>query len=143
MLILDDHSEKKLEELVKVSEEYNRTLREACAGIPRIIPDRATLLWHALNEEIRRREEKIAKLKGEDVDDEATEEVLQNACSELMKEYEEYNQLMAKLYEEEILPATIPGLLISSVKNATLEMRESNKMLKRIKKGKEEHDVQG
>lgn len=59
--------------------------------------------------------------------------VLSRACSELKKEYDQYNQLMEEIYDEELLPATIPELLISSVQRATLEMQEINKNLQHTK----------
>ena len=59
--------------------------------------------------------------------------MLRRACSELKKEYDQYNQLMEEIYDEELLPATIPELLISSVKGATAEMHEINKNLQHTK----------
>lgn len=59
--------------------------------------------------------------------------VLSRVCSELKKEYDQYNQLMEEIYDEELLPATIPELLISSVKRATAEMHEINKNLQHTK----------
>lgn len=131
MLILDGASENKLTELVKVSEELNETLREYYPGVHKIIPDRAALIWCAIDDEIAKRQDQIDKIlntkKG------AEQIVLRRACSELKKEYEQYNQLMEELYGEELLPATIPELLIGSVKRATLEMKESNQTLQNIK----------
>ena len=124
MLILDGASENKLTELVKVSEELNETLR-------------AALIWCAIDGEIAKRQDQIDKIlntkKG------AEQIVLRRACSELKKEYEQYNQLMEELYGEELLPATIPELLIGSVKRATLEMKESNQTLQNIKEAMKEH----
>lgn len=40
---------------------------------------------------------------------------------------------MEEVYNEELLPATIPELLISSVQRATLEMQEINKNLQHTK----------
>ena len=110
MLILDGASENKLTELVKVSEELNETLGEYYPGVHKIIPDRAALIWCAIDGEIAKRQDQIDKIlntkKG------AEQIVLRRACSELKKEYEQYNQLMEELYGEELLPATIPELLI-------------------------------
>lgn len=137
MLILDGASENKLTELVKVSEELNETLKEYYPGVHKIIPDRATLIWCAIDGEIAKRQDQIDKIlntkKG------AEQIVLRRACSELKKEYEQYNQLMEELYGEELLPATIPELLIGSVKRATLEMKESNQTLQNIKEAMKEH----
>lgn len=137
MLILDRSSEGKLEELVKVTIELNTVLRENGMLARRGTPDRATLLWHAMEEEIARRKDKINKIcsigKG------AEQEVLRHACLELKKEYDRYNELMEELYGEELLPATIPELLISSVKRATIEMQESNRTLLGIKGAMKSH----
>lgn len=131
MLILDGASENKLTELVKVSEELNETLREYYPGVHKIIPDRAALIWCAIDGEIAKRQDQIDKIlntkKG------AEQIVLRRACSELKKEYDQYNQLMKEIYDEELLPATIPELLISSVKRATAEMHEINKNLQHTK----------
>ena len=40
---------------------------------------------------------------------------------------------MEEVYNEELLPATIPELLIGSVQRATLEMQEINKNLQHTK----------
>lgn len=130
MLILDGASENKLEELVKVSEELNETIRESYPEVHKVIPDRGTLLWMAIDEEINRRKDKIDQIKEKKG---AEQEVLRRACRELKKEYELYDQLMEELYGEELLPATIPELLIGSVKRATREMKESNQTLQNIK----------
>ncbi len=131
MLILDGASENKLEELVKVSEELNETIRESYPEVHKVIPDRGTLLWMAIDEEINRRKDKIDQIKEKKKG--AEQEVLRRACRELKKEYELHNQLMEELYGEEILPATIPELLIGSVKRTTMEMKESNQTLQNIK----------
>ena len=131
MLILDGASENKLNELVKVSEELNETLREYYPGVHKIIPDRAALIWCAIDGEIAKRQDQIDKIlntkKG------AEQIVLRRACSKLKKEYDQYNQLMEEVYNEELLPATSPELLISSVQRATLEMQEINKNLQHTK----------
>ena len=131
MLILDGESENKLTELVKVSEELNETLREYYPGVHKIIPDRAARIWCAIDGEIAKRQDQIDKIlntkKG------AEQIVLRRACSKLKKEYDQYNQLMEEVYNEELLPATIPELLISSVQRATLEMQEINKNLQHTK----------
>lgn len=54
-------------------------------------------------------------------------------CGELKAEYDQYNQLMEEVYNEELLPATIPELLIRSVQRETLEMQEINKNLQHTK----------
>lgn len=137
MLILDRASENKLEELVLVSRKLNGILRENYPGVHKIEPDRAALLWCAIDDEIEKRQKQIDKILA--TESGAEQIVLRRACSELKKEYEQYNQLMEELYGEELLPATIPELLISSVKNATLEMKESNQTLQNIKEAMKEH----
>ena len=81
MLILDGASENKLTELVKVSEELNETLREYYPGVHKIIPDRAALIWCAIDGEIAKRQDQIDKIlntkKG------AEQIVLRRACREL------------------------------------------------------------
>lgn len=62
MLILDGASENKLTELVKVSEELNETLREYYPGVHKIIPDRAALIWCAIDGEIAKRQDQIDKI---------------------------------------------------------------------------------
>lgn len=131
MLILHDASERKLKELVTVSIELNKVLAEHCADAPKFAPDNANVLKDALDEVIARRKEQIDKIRKREKG--AEQIVLRRACSELKKEYEQYNQLMEELYGEELLPATIPELLIGSVKRATLEMKESNQTLQNIK----------
>lgn len=137
MLILERASEDKLEELVLVSRKLNGVLRENYPGVHKIEPDRAALLWCAIDGEIAKRQDQIDKILNTKHGAEQT--VLRRACSELKKEYDQYNQLMEELYGEELLPATIPELLISSVKKATLEMQESNRTLQNIKEAMEEH----
>ena len=137
MLILDRSSEGKLEELVKVTIELNRVLCENGMLARRGTPDRATLLWHAIEEEIARKKDEINWIK--ETNKGAEQEVLRHACLELKKEYDLYNKLMEELYGEELLPATIPELLISSVKRATLEMKESNRTLLNIKGAMKSH----
>lgn len=131
MLILDGASENKLTELVKVSEELNETLREYYPGVHKIEPDRAALLWCAIDDEIAKRQDQIDKILN--TKNGAEQIVLRRACSKLKKEYDQYNQLMEEVYNEELLPATIPELLISSVQRATLEMQEINKNLQHTK----------
>ena len=137
MLILDRASENKLEELVLVSRKLNGVLREIYPGVHKIEPDRAALLWCAIDDEIEKRQKQIDKILA--TESGAEQIVLRKACSELKKEYEQYNQLMEELYGEELLPATIPELLIGSVKRATLEMKESNQTLQNIKEAMKEH----
>ena len=137
MLILDRASENKLEELVLVSRKLNGVLREIYPGVHKIEPDRAALLWCAIDDEIEKRQKQIDKILA--TESGAEQIVLRRACSELKKEYEQYNQLMEELYGEELLPATIPELLIGSVKRATLEMKESNQTLQNIKETMKEH----
>jgi len=137
MLILDRASENKLEELVLVSRKLNGVLRENYPGVHKIEPDRAALLWCAIDDEIAKRQGQIDKILN--TKNGAEQIVLRRACSELKKEYDQYNQLMEELYGEELLPATIPELLIGSVKRATLEMKESNKTLQNIKEAMKEH----
>lgn len=137
MLILDRASENKLEELVLVSRKLNKVVREYCPGVHKIEPDRAALLWCAIDDEIEKRQKQIDKILA--TESGAEQIVLRRACSELKKEYEQYNQLMEELYGEELLPATIPELLIGSVKRATLEMKESNQTLQNIKEAMKEH----
>ena len=137
MLILDGASENKLEELVLVSRKLNGVLRENYPGVHKIEPDRAALLWCAIDDEIEKRQKQIDKILA--TESGAEQIVLRRACSELKKEYEQYNQLMEELYGEELLPATIPELLIGSVKRATLEMKESNQTLQNIKEAMKEH----
>lgn len=137
MLILDRASENKLEELVLVSRKLNGVLRENYPGVHKIEPDRAALLWCAIDDEIAKRQGQIDKILN--TKNGAEQIVLRRACSELKKEYEQYNQLMEELYGEELLPATISELLIGSVKRATLEMKESNQTLQNIKEAMKEH----
>ena len=137
MLILDRASENKLEELVLVSRKLNGVLREIYPGVHKIEPDRAALLWCAIDDEIEKRQKQIDKILA--TESGAEQIVLRRACSELKKEYEQYNQLMEELYGEELLPATIPELLIGSVKRATPEMKESNQTLQNIKEAMKEH----
>lgn len=54
MLILDRASENKLEELVLVSRKLNGVLRENYPGVHKIEPDRAALLWCAIDDEIEK-----------------------------------------------------------------------------------------
>lgn len=131
MLILDRASENKLEELVLVSRKLNGVLRENYPGVHKIEPDRAALLWCAIDDEIEKRQNQIDKILA--TENGAEQIVLSRACSELKKEYDQYNQLMEEIYDEELLPATIPELLISSVQRATLEMQEINKNLQHTK----------
>lgn len=131
MLILDRASENKLEELVLVSRKLNKVVREYCPGVHKIEPDRAALLWCAIDDEIEKRQKQIDKILA--TESGAEQIVLSRACSELKKEYDQYNQLMEEVYDEELLPATIPELLISSVQRATLEMQEINKNLQHTK----------
>lgn len=131
MLILDRASENKLEELVLVSRKLNGVLRENYPGVHKIEPDRAALLWCAIDDEIEKRQKQIDKILA--MESGAEKIVLSRACSELKKEYDQYNQLMEEIYDEELLPATIPELLISSVQRATLEMQEINKNLQHTK----------
>lgn len=137
MLILDRASENKLEELVLVSRKLNGVLRENYPGVHKIEPDRAALLWCAIDDEIEKRQKQIDKILA--TENGAEQIVLSRACSELKKEYDQYNQLMEEVYDEELLPATIPELLISSVKRATVEMQESNRTLQNIKEGMNAH----
>lgn len=131
MLILDRASENKLEELVLVSRKLNGVLRENYPGVHKIEPDRAALLWCAIDDEIEKRQKQIDKILATE---NGTEQiVLRRACRELKAEYDQYNQLMEEVYNEELLPATIPELLISSVQRATLEMQEINKNLQHTK----------
>ena len=131
MLILDRASENKLEELVLVSRKLNGVLRENYPGVHKIEPDRAALLWCAIDDEIAKRQGQIDKILN--TKNGAEQIVLRRACSELKEEYDQYNQLMEEVYNEELLPATIPELLISSVRRATLEMQEINKNLQYTK----------
>ena len=131
MLILDRVSENKLEELVLVSRKLNGILRENYPGVHKIEPDRAALLWCVIDGEIEKRQKQIDKILT--TENGAEQIVLSRACSELKKEYDQYNQLMEEVYNEELLPATIPELLISSVQRATLEMQEINKNLQHTK----------
>lgn len=131
MLILDRASENKLEELVLVSRKLNGVLRENYPGVHKIEPDRATLLWCAIDDEIEKRQKQIDKILA--TESGAEQIVLRRACRELKAEYDQYNQLMEEVYNEELLPATIPELLISSVQRATLEMQEINKNLQHTK----------
>lgn len=131
MLILDRASENKLEELVLVSRKLNGVLRENYPGVHKIEPDRAALLWCAIDDEIEKRQKQIDKILA--TESGAEQIVLRRACRELKKEYDQYNQLMEEVYNEELLPATIPELLISSVQRATLEMQEINKNLQHTK----------
>ena len=137
MLILDRASENKLEELVLVSRKLNGVLREHCPGVHKIEPDRAALLWCAIDDEIEKRQKQIDKILA--TENGAEQIVLRRACRELKAEYDQYNQLMEELYDEELLPATIPELLISSVRKATMEMQESNRTLQNIKEAMKEH----
>ena len=137
MLILDRASENKLEELVLVSRKLNGVLRENYPGVHKIEPDRVALLWCAIDDEIAKRQGQIDKILN--TKNGAEQIVLRRACSELKKEYDQYNQLMEEIYDEELLPATIPELLIGSVKRATLEMKESNQTLQNIKEAMKEH----
>ena len=57
MLILDRASENKLEELVLVSRKLNGVLRENYPGVHKIEPDRAALLWCAIDDEIEKKTE--------------------------------------------------------------------------------------
>ena len=131
MLILDRASENKLEELVLVSRKLNGVLRENYPGVHKIAPDRAALLWCAIDDEIEKRQKQIDKILA--TESGAEQIVLRRACRELKKEYDQYNQLMEEVYNEELLPATIPELLISSAQRATLEMQEINKNLQHTK----------
>ena len=131
MLILDRASENKLEELVLVSRKLNKVVREYCPGVHKIEPDRAALLWCAIDDEIEKRQKQIDKILT--TENGAEQIVLRRACRELKTEYDQYNQLMEEIYDEELLPATIPELLISSVKRATAEMHEINKNLQHTK----------
>ena len=131
MLILDRASENKLEELVLVSRKLNGVLRENYPGVHNIEPDRAALLWCAIDDEIEKRQKQIDKILA--TESGAEQIVLRRACRELKTEYDQYNQLMEEVYNEELLPATIPELLISSVQRATLEMQEINKNLQHTK----------
>lgn len=131
MLILDRASENKLEELVLVSRKLNGVLRENYPGVHKIEPDRAALLWCAIDDEIEKRQKQIDKILA--TESGAEQIVLRRACRDLQKEYDQYNQLMEEVYNEELLPATIPELLISSVQRATLEMQEINKNLQHTK----------
>ena len=131
MLILDRASENKLEELVLVSRKLNGVLRENYPGVHKIEPDRAALLWCAIDDEIAKRQGQIDKILN--TKNGAEQIVFRRACSELKKEYDQYNQLMEEIYDEELLPATIQELLISSVKRATAEMYEINKNLQHTK----------
>ena len=131
MLILDRASENKLEELVLVSRKLNGVLRENYPGVHKIEPDRAALLWCAIDDEIEKRQKQIDKILA--MESGAEQIALSRACSELKKEYDQYNQLMEEAYNEELLPATITELLISSVQRATLEMQEINKNLQHTK----------
>ena len=131
MLILERASEEKLEELVLLSRKLNGVLRENYPGVHKIEPDRAALLWCAIDGEIAKRQDQIDKILN--TKNGAEQIVLRRACSELKKEYNQYNQLMEELYDEGLLPATIPELLISAVKKATLEMQEINKDLQHTK----------
>lgn len=83
MLILDGASENKLTELVKVSEELNETLREYYPGVHKIIPDRAALIWCAIDGEIAKRQDQIDKILN--TKKRAEQIVLRRACSELKK----------------------------------------------------------
>ena len=131
MLILDRASENKLEELVLVSRKLNGVLREIYPRVHKIEPDRAALLWCAIDDEIEKRQKQIDKILA--TESGAEQIVLRRACRELKKEYDQYNQLMEEAYNEELLPATIPEILISSVKRATAEMHEINKNLQHTK----------
>ena len=131
MLILDRASENKLEELVLVSRKLNGILRENYPGVHKIEPDRAALLWCAIDDEIEKRQKQIDKILA--TESGAEQIVLRRACRDLQKEYDQYNQFMEEVYNEELLPATIPELLISSVQRATLEMQEINKNLQHTK----------
>lgn len=62
MLILDRASENKLEELVLVSRKLNGVLRENYPGVHKIEPDRAALLWCAIDDEIAKRQGQIDKI---------------------------------------------------------------------------------
>ena len=128
MLILDRASENKLEELVLVSRKLNGV---NYPGVHKIEPDRAALLWCAIDDEIAKRQGQIDKILN--TKNGVEQIVLRRACSELKKEYDQYNRLMEEIYNEELLPATIPELLISSVKRATAEMHEINKNLQHTK----------
>ena len=59
MLILDRASENKLEELVLVSRKLNGVLREIYPRVHKIEPDRAALLWCAIDDEIEKRQKQI------------------------------------------------------------------------------------
>lgn len=131
MLILDRTSENKLEELVLVSRKLNRVLREHCPGVHKIEPDRAALLWCAIDDEIEKRQKQIDKILA--TENGAEQIVLRKACRELKAEYDQYNRLMEELYGEELLPATIPELLIGFVQRAIMEMQEINKNLQHTK----------
>lgn len=131
MLILERASENKLEELVLVSRKLNEVLRENYPGVHKIEPDRAALLWCAIDDEIAKRQDQIDKILN--TKNGAEQIVLRRACRELKAEYDRYNQLMEEIYDEELLPATIPELLISSVERATMEMQEINKNLQYTK----------
>ena len=90
-----------------------------------------TIGGRKIDDEIEKRQKQINKILATK---NGTEQiVLRRACSELKKEYDQYNQLMEEVYNEELLPATIPELLISSVKRATAEMHEINKNLQHTK----------
>ena len=134
MLILDRASENKLEELVLVSRKLNGVMRETYPGVPKIETVSAALLWCAIDDEIEKRQKQIDKILA--TESGAEQIVLRRACRELKKEYDQYNQLMEEVYDEELLPATIPELLISSVQRATLEMQEINKNLQHTKLAK-------
>ena len=137
MLILHDASEQKLKELVAVSVELNKVLAEHCADVPKFAPDNANVLKDALNETIARRQEQINKILEREKG--AEQIVLRKACRELKAEYDQYNRLMEEIYDEELLPATIPELLISSVKRAIMEIQESNRTLQNIKEAMKAH----
>ena len=57
MLILDRASENKLEELVLVSRKLNGVLREIYPRVHKIEPDRAALLWCAIDDESEKKTE--------------------------------------------------------------------------------------
>lgn len=92
MLILDRASENKLEELVLVSRKLNGVLREIYPGVHKIEPDRAALLWCAIDDEIEKRQKQIDKILA--TESGAEQIVLRRACSELKKEYEQYKRCM-------------------------------------------------
>ena len=83
MFILDRASENKLEELVLVSRKLNGVLRENYPGVHKIEPDRAALLWCAIDDEIAKRQGQVDKILN--TKNGAEQIVLRRACSELKK----------------------------------------------------------